>query len=242
VLVKRLVGVRNGRKPLLVYALVGAVLSFLPRSADAHFGYHWAGVSSTAKVAYTAQVTITMLAHPKNCELGCHSIAYQNLWDYGPGGSGNFVQAGVALDWRYPSKIALWWESQDNIGVNQTGDYVPLGTPVTIEMQKNDGEKFVTVRWKWKKNGKDVKPKIIKVKTPQWVKGPGVHPVFYEMLSSDLSKYSYSKPLVEHPGPVWVRFSNVMIYPQDLGTVFLYSSPPYKPTGTITEFEVRYPQ
>lgn len=199
----------------------------------AHAQYQYGGTYNTARVAYMNQATMTQ-AVPLTCKR-CWSIGWIILWDACPDNavepcdnaarSDDYVEAGIGQDtydkWtsKKSHRTALWYASQDVPWGVMVGT-VPLGTPVTVSMVKNDGQGSIAVRWDWPGGSLS---KVINV--PHWLNGPGIHPVKAEMYGNS--------------PPVHIKFQNVPIWPQDITQgVYLDAEGPYSVSGTLQNFTV----
>src|SRR5262245_26861035 len=142
-------------------------------TAHAHSGYHWAGVSHTAKVARYSSAIITVKALPTQPFV--QALGWTSLWDLG--GSDNYVEAGGGM--KYPggtsNTVQLWWANNKKWAANIVGT-VPLGTPVLVELSKVDGVNRVQVKWTWTTSGGTLKSLTKSVSVGTWYNGPGVHP------------------------------------------------------------------
>lgn len=206
-------------------------LTLLSLTTTVHAGsrYRYAGVSRTAKAAYytTATMTLTALPTAKVCSLGCHVLAWTILAQSTK--LDNYVEAGVGFEPLKNSnnkQVALWWTNQKK-QVAQIEGYVPIGTSVKVEITKVNGNNAALVEWTWPGG---YKKKAVSLGT--WRVDPGIHPTQLEVTTT-----SSASP----PGPVAIRVENIRIYPEDVGTAYLYSDAPYIPVGTLTDFSVTYP-
>lgn len=209
--------------------LVFLAIFSLTTTAHAHSGYHYAGVSRTAKVARYSSAIMTVKALPT--QMSVQAIGWTALADLG--GSGAYVEAGVGMPYPggRPNTVSLWW-ANNNKWSAQTVASVPLGTPVLVEITKKDGESRAIARWTWVTANGVTKTVQKSVSVKGWVVGPGIHPTQAEV---------YTRSTTDHPRPFVIEFQDVKIYPEDLSTAYLYKDDPYYPVGTLTDFSVTYP-
>ena len=227
---------RRGHEMIAFCRLLIAGTLLLSSLAHAHSDYHHAGVSNTARVAYTNQATMMIqgtLTFKKAWVLG-----WAILWDTCPDNpvaycnpadrSENYVEAGIGFNtydkWtsKGSNRVALWYASDSNTGGTSVGT-VPVGTPVTVSLTKNDGQKYVTVRWDWP--GGTLSRQV---PVSGWLNGPGIHPVKAEIYGG-------------HP-TVNIQFSNVSWWPEDSTQgAYLLQEAPYHVSGTLAGFTVRGP-
>jgi hypothetical protein len=205
-----------------------AILS-LATATQADSGYHYAGVSHTAKVAHDTSAIITVTKLPT--QVYSQAIGWTLLWDYQ--GTNAYVEAGVGMLYPggKPKTVSLWWASNAKNPGGIVGS-VPLGTPVLVELHKTDGVQSVQVRWTWTTPNGRVKSISRSFSVLGWVNGPGIH-------STKAEVYSFSATV--HPNPFAIQFNDVTIYPEDTSCAYLQSTPPYVAVGTLTDFSVTYP-
>ena len=70
-------------------------------TAHAHSGYHWTGLSHTAKVVHYSSAIMIVRALPP--QVLVQAIGWTALWDLGV--SGNYVEAGVGKPYKYASGV-----------------------------------------------------------------------------------------------------------------------------------------
>jgi hypothetical protein len=197
-------------------------------TANAHSGYHYAGLSHTAKVARYSSAIMTVKALPT--QVFVQAIGWTALWDRGA--SENYVEAGVGKPYKYGGgAVYLWWASDKKWSTNVVGS-VPLGTPVLVELSKVDGTNRVTARWTWTTASGTIKSLTKSILVSKWYTGPGIHPTQAEV---------YTNSTTDHPRPFIIDFQDVTLYPQDSATAYLCKDDPYYAVGTLTDFSVTYP-
>ncbi len=185
--------------------------------ADAHKGYHYAGLKGTAKNTHETWASMMMPHKPTKVKKSGHVIGWTILWDVG--GSEQYVEIGIGYVPRKCKKaVTLWWASPAHPYVNKVA-CVPFGAWVNVDLQKLDGDETILATWEW--NGNAIE-KSIRVKG--WLTGPGYHPTKAEVYGT-------------HAKHVELHFADIPTFEGD--TLDWHIDGPWQPYGTFDMFTVK---
>lgn len=203
----------------LIGCLAFTMLLLSTSFAQAHDGYHYAGLAGTQPVTDTTHAAMMMPHKPTNCSQPCHVIGWTILWD--AYATGQFVEAGIGYNRNKSKRVTLWWASPQHGTMKKVGS-VPYGTWVDVTLYKPLGEEYIEATWTWDE-GEVVK----RIKTPGWTGNMAYHP----------TKVEVWKPEGSHPRKVELHFEDIAQWPGD--DLRWHIEGPWIPVGTFENFVVR---
>ncbi len=204
-----------------------------PAHATSYWIYRWSGITNTSAVAFEAHATMVATSVPTK-PADAQVILWQLL---GQVGLRNYVEAGIGwpalgdmcrdLRARNPdSAVCIWYAVKNTSGaVNQMRivKVIPLGTAVDVSLTKIDGEKFVTLTFKWKAEGKNrIWTKVLDM--GDWFYGAGIHPTQIEVDTNTLLNTVKNLPADSVPRNIHLQASNLLTWPGELS--YLYTTHP----------------